>query len=571
MIGSISESKAGVSEGSVLISAEFEQHCIQITDIDKRINDVKSELEHVTKSLENRNARMFFLMGKTHFTEESQTAHSEGKKIEHCRKQIEKFSTKQSDLENQLKQLEERREELIGETSETQGSDHAIRLIGGKASGVTGGAVVEIEKDGEKKQYMLKNIFDREAHKGKHYYDPNCKSETRSFFTRHTLKEVKSSVIQEFIALRLANVVSPGIAPDAILGTINDGNGKTRYCLLTEIAGKGEGETFSTLDGSANKDGTNPYNVEKKHWQSAFAIGIGLLNDKDVNKKDNIGVVKNGEGSANLSLFDLGHASPDEFKLDPETLLPKSKSKVADFALWSINLFVPANSIPGTFYFDKDIQGILTIDERKEALKNLLKKREDIMNELEKIKNDVPEGDRKIVDDMKRRIEARLDQLNDVLDAHDKISDAKIRKDENNVSHSSKQNGGGKAADASQPLAKNEKGKAGKDAGFIRSLFKKKKAKGDEVVDAARPFVRQNGGGKTTKLNKSSKRKKGNKTTDVSRSSSKRNVEGKITDVNQAFVQELKERQKKRRGQSSEQNGGGEVADVDITIEEIPD
>lgn len=443
---------------------------------------------------------------------------------------------KQNDIKNQLKHLENQIENLekqrtgIIENELLLMDGAVIQLVKGKTSGVTGGAVVKIKKDDERKQYMLKNIFDAEKtyknvfrqekqHSGKHYYDPNCKSETRSFFTRHTLKGVNTSVIQEFIALRLANVVSPGIAPDAILGTINDGNGKTRYCLLTEMAGQEKGETFCTLDATANIDTAKPYGVGKDIWKSFFAIGIGLLNDKDVAKKDNIGVVTKGsDQGANLSLFDLGHASPDEFKLDPETLLPKSKSRLADFVLWLINLFVPANSITGTFYFDKDIQGILTIDERKEALQNLLSHKDDIMGELEKIKKDIPEYDGKIVDDMKRRIKARFDQLEDVLKAHDKISDAKIRKDEDNVSRSSKQNGGGKVADASR-------------------------------------YSKRNVEGQTTKLNKSSNRKKGDKT----------------TDVNQAFVQELKERQKEMGSQSSEQNGGGEAADVDITIEEIPD
>lgn len=490
---------------------------------------------------------------------------------------------KQNDIKNQLKHLENQIENLekqrtgIIENELPLMDGAVIQLVKGKTSGVTGGAVVKIKKDDERKQYMLKNIFDAEKtyknvfrqekqHSGKHYYDPNCKSETRSFLTRHTLKEVNTSVIQEFIALRLANVVSPGIAPGAILGTINDGNGKTRYCLLTEMAGQNDGEKFSTLDATANIDTAKPYGVGKDVWKSFFAIGIGLLNDKDVAKKDNIGVVTKGsDQGANLSLFDLGHASPDEFKLDPETLLPKSKSRLADFVLWLINLFVPANSITGTFYFDKDIQGILTIDERKEALQNLLSHKDDIMGELEKIKKDIPEYDGKIVDDMKRRIKARFNQLRDVLEAHSKINATKTRKNENNVSHSSKQEEVGEVAESRQAL-KQELG----------GLMEKSQSQSSN----------QNVEGKTTKLNKSSKRKKGNKTTDVSRSSSKRNVEGqttklnkssnrkkgdKTTDVNQALVQELKERQKEIGSQSFEQNGGGEAVDVDITIEEIPD
>lgn len=325
------------------------------------------------------------------------------------------------------------------EFSITEGyKEHKLEIIKGKTSGVTGGAVVEIEKNGESKKYMLKNIFNTEKtyknifgkekrHSGKHFYDPNCKSEIRSFFTRHTLQEVNESVLKEFIALRLANVVSKGIAPDAILGKIaGDGNGEqepVRYCLLTEMAGQGKDEEFDTLDDIRQRDTTKSYGVDKAKWQSFYAIGIGLLNDKDVAKKDNIGVVKKGyDKDANLSLFDLGHASPDEFELDPKTLLPKSKSKLADFVLWLINLFVPANSISGTFYFDEDIQRILTLEERKDALQDLLYRKNDIMNELDKINNELKEtnkdivcGDNKVVEDMERRIKARFDQLRAVL------------------------------------------------------------------------------------------------------------------------------------------------------------
>lgn len=262
------------------------------------------------------------------------------------------------------------------------GSSFELKFIKGKTSGVTGGAVVEFEK----RQYMLKNIFDRDAHPDDHFYDPNCKSEMRSFFTRHTLKEVNDSVLQEFTALRLANVVSPGIAPEVILGEIEDtvnGEKVKRYCLLTEMAGQEKGETFCTLD-SLQVDNQNdkPFGVNKEQWKSAFAIGVGLLNDKDVNKKDNIGVVNQGETSK-LSLFDLGHPSPDEFKLDPKTLLPKSKSRLADFVLWLINLFVPANSISGTFYFDKDIQNILSSEDRFEALNDLMGKKDAILKMLD--------------------------------------------------------------------------------------------------------------------------------------------------------------------------------------------
>lgn len=147
-----------------------------------------------------------------------------------------------------------------------------------------------------------------------------------------------------------------------------------------------------------------------------------LLNDKDVAKKDNIGVVENKKTKlTKLSLFDLGYASPDEFELDPKTLLPKSKSKLADFFLWVINLFTSANSIPGTFYFDEDIEKILSAEEREEAISELLRHKNDILDELENIKEKIDEAGKNVVEDMERRIKARFKQLDAVLEEHSKI------------------------------------------------------------------------------------------------------------------------------------------------------
>lgn len=59
MIASTSASKACISEGSWLISAEFEQHCIELADIEKRKKNAQNKVEGLelqTNRLDDRKA-----------------------------------------------------------------------------------------------------------------------------------------------------------------------------------------------------------------------------------------------------------------------------------------------------------------------------------------------------------------------------------------------------------------------------------------------------------------------------------------------------------------------------------
>jgi hypothetical protein len=124
--------------------------------------------------------------------------------------------------------------------------------------------------------------------------------------------------------------------------------------------------------------------------ENFFAISVGLLNDQNINKENNIDVVSK-EDENRLCLFDLGHPTPDKFKLDKKTFLLKSTSVLIDVLLWLVNVLSLRRikkSSPATFVMIPKIKEKLGIEERAEALKMILDKKHEILGELDKISNE---------------------------------------------------------------------------------------------------------------------------------------------------------------------------------------
>lgn len=311
-----------------------------------------------------------------------------------------------------------------------------LKIVDIKRGGVEGGAVIEL-KGGKK--YMLKGLH---KEKGKYLYKPNAENSIHAFFTREGIDGINKSVIEEYVALKLANVVHKEISPDVKLGKIGHkdnkgGDCKYQYCLMTEMAvqKKGEGE-FSTLEKffeknpSTNKPKLNE-GIENrpipspKLWQNAFAVSVLLLNDRDVNKLDNIGIVSGGTEGSKLSLFDLGHPTPDKFQLDPKTLLPESPNILDKILLWVINLFVKTSGLPWTFKMDdKILEQLGGPEDRAETIKNLLNRENDIYKKLDEIKSEFQDlTDRDRIDEFKSKIKKRFEHLKNVLNEYEKANE----------------------------------------------------------------------------------------------------------------------------------------------------
>ncbi|MDR2628563.1 MAG: hypothetical protein LBC30_01020 [Puniceicoccales bacterium] len=223
--------------------------------------------------------------------------------------------------------------------------------------------------------------------------------------------------MQEFTALKLAKIINPEIVPDIKLGRVEEENNRGRFFLMTELAGQKEGETFQTLDKYSTEREDHSAEISKEMWKSAFAISVGLLNDQDVNKGDNIGVISDGSGNKRMCLFDLGHPTPDKFKLDPNSFLPKSINLLADVALWAINIFVSANNLPWTFTMVPDIEKQLSPEERKEALAMVLGKKGAILQELDNIIQGLEDDSvsQQAIRDLKVSIKNRMEYLEKLL------------------------------------------------------------------------------------------------------------------------------------------------------------
>ncbi|MDR1233162.1 MAG: hypothetical protein LBJ75_02805 [Puniceicoccales bacterium] len=211
-------------------------------------------------------------------------------------------------------------------------------------------------------KYIAKVMYGDDNIKGEQYYAPNAKIELRAWYGRKTREEINTSVMQEFAALRLAK-------------------------------------------------------ISKDMWKSAFAISVDLLNDQDVNKGDNIGIVSDGSGNKRMCLFDLGHPTPDKFELDPNTFLPKSTNLLADVLLWVINIFVSANNLPWTFTMVPDVEKQLSPEERKEALSMVLGKKDAILQELDSMIQELEDDpvSQQAIRDLKVSTENRMEYLQELL------------------------------------------------------------------------------------------------------------------------------------------------------------
>ena len=75
----------------------------------------------------------------------------------------------------------------------------------------------------------------------------------------------------------------------------------------------------------------------------------------------------------------------------------------------------------------------MSVDDRREALGQLLEKKDEILDALKKIKNEIAGNDvsgdgKNVVEDMERRIQARFDQLDKITQEYDKWHDNQLRK-----------------------------------------------------------------------------------------------------------------------------------------------
>ena len=303
-----------------------------------------------------------------------------------------------------------------------------IEVIDPKKGGVEGGAIVKLS-DGKK--YMLKGLYEQN---GKYLAKPNAVWGTK-YWTSQELPQINRQVIREFTALKLANVIHKGIAPEVHLAKIEhegeNGENLIQYALLSEHMGQNDGEEFSDLEHYLKgKDEREMQNLLRKipldQWKSAYEITVLLLNDSDANKLDNIGVVTNKTNNeARLCLFDLGHASPDKFGLS-YTLNALPVSAMLETTVITANMIGSIfnkkllNGIAHkTFTMDENIQSRLSVKDRADAVKHLLdNKIGEIETCISDIEKQLPENAKEVIKELQKEIDNRIKYLRSL-----KISD----------------------------------------------------------------------------------------------------------------------------------------------------
>ncbi|MDR0727655.1 MAG: hypothetical protein LBF26_02050 [Puniceicoccales bacterium] len=250
------------------------------------------------------------------------------------------------------------------------------------------------------KSYMVKVVFGKDDVEGNGtvFCKPNPKGRLHRMFTKRSAKNINKEVLQEFAALQVARALSAELAPEALLGKVQTDEREERYFLMTEMAGSGDPTaSFQTLGDTEIEKGV----VDGTFAGLSYALTVGLLGDRDANKNGNVGLLRCGNGSSKPFLFDLGHPNPNGYALNPATFLPKNTSEGST-----------------GFYLGKlNKSDILSMEQRKAHLINLLAHRSEVEEAMKQAINQIPPNseESKVLEDMNREFTRRMNYLDGIL------------------------------------------------------------------------------------------------------------------------------------------------------------
>lgn len=125
-----------------------------------------------------------------------------------------------------------------------------IRIMDRKKSGVEGGFIFSLcdkatAKSLDGQIYMGKIMFTSKDISGKKYRRSNAKNKITHLITCRIRDEINRDVIQEYISLKLANIVYDGISPEPKLGKISDDH---RLFLMKKMLAQEDCEIFKTFE-----------------------------------------------------------------------------------------------------------------------------------------------------------------------------------------------------------------------------------------------------------------------------------------------------------------------------------
>lgn len=225
------------------------------------------------------------------------------------------------------KELEYAKSILRGANDKLQKT--GIKVVDIKNRGVEKGAKVEL-LDG--KEYMLKGL-------NEYFRDQKAQSPIYScLYNQHEEKiigQANRSYLRKYVSLKLLNLMHNGMSSNVKLGKIiinNENKSYYQYILFSEILGQDNGDRFYTLaECNIEERQKELGKISKQMWQDAFAISVGLLNDCDIGKPDNMGILINViQNTIKVCLLDLGNQLFDKVGLNAGTLPPEPPIKEFD-------------------------------------------------------------------------------------------------------------------------------------------------------------------------------------------------------------------------------------------------
>ena len=302
-----------------------------------------------------------------------------------------------------------------------------IKVVDIKKRGVKDGAKVKLHNG---KEYMLKGLneyFHEQKPQSPIY---NC---LYNQYEEKMIGQANHSYLREYVSLKLSNLTHNRMSPNVKLGKIiinNENKSYYQYVLFSEILGQDNGDRFYTLaECNIEERQKELCKISKQIWQDAFAISVGLFNDYDAGKPDNMEILINViQSTIKVCLLDLAYQSFDKVGLDTKTLLHEPLIKEFDSFSPPKNANVSPISglgkgLESKFRLNENFKNRLDSSDRAKALKWLVDQKGVIMKHLDNIAQEFGKNIEaiKIAKGMKGKIINRISYLEKILSEHEKI------------------------------------------------------------------------------------------------------------------------------------------------------
>jgi hypothetical protein len=276
------------------------------------------------------------------------------------------------------------------------------------------------------KSFMVKMLFGEDDVQNGRYYCPNARNPIHRQWVARNWAELRRASVEEHLALRVGRALAPDLVPEVRLGKIDDG-AASRFFHMTQIGGSGTAGQVSFKTADKINRPIDAQNFNKEAFMQVYAITVGLLNDWDANADPNVGIMEVDGRAWMPFLFDMGHASPMEMTMDPQTLIPICRTNGLEASsFWQRVLRIVAFFLSyfrfeaGRFFTNPNF---MTVGDRADALRNLIARQDDIWCAIEVLEGQFigDEDAQRMVRGMRDTLMGRIAYVSRVLEEHDAL------------------------------------------------------------------------------------------------------------------------------------------------------